>query len=123
MRGLKILYVEDHAVFAEGVRGRILSGHTVQVVPGVAAAWEALGEAEFDVLLVDYDLEDGKGATLVQRMRGCGISTPVIAVSSHGAGNEALAEAGAERVCSKAEVERLPEVLAELLGRAGPGSS
>ena len=120
---MKILYVEDHAVFAEAVRERFLCGHTVQVVSGVAAAWEALGEAEFDVLLVDYDLEDGKGATLVQRMRGCGIPTPVIAVSSHETGNQALAEAGADRVCAKAEVERLPEVLAELLGGEAPGSS
>jgi len=106
-------------VFAEAVSERFLAGHQVQVVPGLAAAWEALGEAEFDVLLVDYDLEDGKGAALVQRLRGCGISTPVVAVSSHEAGNRALAEAGAERVCPKAEVERLPQVLAELSERFG----
>jgi CheY-like chemotaxis protein len=65
---------------------------------------------------VDYDLLDGKGARLVRQLRALEDPTPVVAISAHAAGNEALLEAGANVACPKAEKDRLPEVLGGLLG-------
>jgi len=38
---MKILYVENHAVFADNVTRQFLSEHAVTVVPGIAAAEQA----------------------------------------------------------------------------------
>jgi hypothetical protein len=38
---MKILYVENHAVFAANVTRQFLSQHTVTVVPSIAAARRA----------------------------------------------------------------------------------
>lgn len=40
----------------------------VTVVPSLALARPTLGGRDFHALLVDYDLEDGKGAALVERL-------------------------------------------------------
>jgi hypothetical protein len=53
---MKILYVENHAVFAAQVCQQFLSAHSVQVVPSVAAAKNALASETCDLLIVDYDL-------------------------------------------------------------------
>jgi hypothetical protein len=57
---MKILYVENHAVFAANVTSQFLSQHSVTVAPSLADAHRALGSGSFDLLLVDYDLDDGK---------------------------------------------------------------
>jgi O-acetyl-ADP-ribose deacetylase (regulator of RNase III)/CheY-like chemotaxis protein len=106
-----ILYVEDHAVFADTVVRQFLSQHEVIVVPGLAAARLALKTNSFDLLLVDFDLSDGKGDTLVRQLRQCGNRVVVIGVSSHEAGNEALLRAGAAAVCSKMDFDRIQAVI------------
>ena len=58
---MNILYVENHAVFAASVVHQFLSQHSVTVVSGLSAAHRALKDGNFDLLLVDYDLDDGKG--------------------------------------------------------------
>jgi len=50
---MRILYVENHAVFAASVVGQFLSQHNVTVVPSLAAARQALATDNFDLLLVD----------------------------------------------------------------------
>ncbi|HEY1788585.1 MAG TPA: response regulator, partial [Verrucomicrobiae bacterium] len=95
---MRILYVENHAAFAETVKQKFLSQYSVTIVPSLSEAREKLNESSFDILLVDYDLDDGKGAELVREVRA---STKrkrvvVIGVSSHEEGNAALLKAGAD---------------------------
>jgi DNA-binding response OmpR family regulator len=108
---MKILYVENHAVFAENVKRQFLSHHLVTVVPSLFAARRAmLGEA-FDVVLVDYDLDDGKGDELVRALRLSHSNVAIIGVSSHEEGNAALMRAGAAAVCSKMNFDQIQKVI------------
>ena len=115
---MKILYVENHAIFAEQVCRQFLSTHEVKVVSTLSAAQQSLADEKFDLLIVDYDLDDGKGDELV---RACKILHPVlkiIAASSHDAGNTALIKAGASAVCGKMEFNRIPAVIERLIPTA-----
>ena len=111
---LKILYVEDHADFGERVIQTFLGEHEVTRVPSLALAREAASGFAHDLLLVDYDLEDGKGSSLVRELRGAGFPGLIVAVSAHDEGNEALVRAGANAVCAKRDMPRLGRVLADL---------
>jgi len=102
---VRILYVENHAVFAETVTRQFLSDHSVVVVPSIAAAEDALRGSEFDLLLADYDLDDGKGDELVRRVDGGKMK--IIGVSSHQAGTDALMKAGADMVCGKMDFDEI----------------
>jgi CheY-like chemotaxis protein len=111
---VNILYLENHAVFAEQVVRQFLSAHQVTVVPSLAAARSALGSRNFDLILSDYDLDDGKGAEFVRECRTSHSHVPVIAVSSHKEGNDALVEAGACAVCGKMQFNRIQQVIGGL---------
>jgi DNA-binding response OmpR family regulator len=108
---MRILYVENHSVFAANVIRQFLSQHTVTVAPSLADARRALGAGNFDLLLVDYDLDDGKGDVLVSEVRESGKAVPVIGVSSHDEGNTALIRAGAAAVCSKMQFDEIQSVI------------
>jgi CheY-like chemotaxis protein len=108
---LRILYVENHPVFAANVISQFLSQHSVTVVPSLAEARRVLAAGSFDLLLVDYDLDDGKGDALVNQVHVSGKTVPVIGVSSHEEGNNALLRAGAVAVCSKMHFDRIQSVI------------
>ena len=63
------------------------------------------------MVLSDYDLDDGKGEEFVRERRAAHPLLPIIAVSSHEAGNAALVAAGASAVCSKREFDRIQKVI------------
>ena len=111
---MNILYVENHAIFAEQVSRLFLSGHRVTVVPSLSEARVALGAGCFDVALVDYDLDDGKGDVFVGECRRQYPELPVIGVSAHDAGNAALTRAGAVAICGKMEFSRIGGVIANM---------
>jgi len=118
---VNILYLENHAVFAEQVTGRFLEEHQVTVVPSLAAARSALVKGGFDLVLSDYDVDDGKGEEFVRECRVAQPRLPIIAVSSHEAGNAALVAAGASAVCSKMQFDRIQQVIAKLEHETGVG--
>ena len=70
---MKILYVENHAVFAANVISQFLSEHSVTVAPSLAEARKALATGSFGLLLIDYDLDDGKGDKLLRELRASDI--------------------------------------------------
>ena len=115
---VKILYLENHAVFAEQVIRQFLSAHRVTVVPSLSAARSAFASGSFDVVFSDYDLDDGKGDEFVRECRAKYPSLPIVAVSSHDDGNAALMAAGASVVCGKMEFNRIQQVLARLFREA-----
>ncbi len=108
---MNILYVENHAVFAESVKRQFLSHHLVTIVPSILVAREALLHGTFELLLVDYDLDDGKGDELVRMVRAAGNGIIIIGASSHEEGNAALMRAGATAICSKAEFDDIEKVI------------
>jgi len=111
---MKILFVENHVRFIAAVTKRFLGGHDVTTVPTVARAWAELDGGEFDVVLVDYDLDDGKGDQLVRQIRTASLAVKIVAVSSHEQGNDALIAAGADAICGKMEFSGIAAVLDSL---------
>ena len=111
---MKILFVENHAIFASQVCQLFLSRHAVQVVPSLAAARQALTSESYELLLVDYDLDDGKGDELVRSCRILHPTLKIIAVSAHEAGNAALLKAGACAVCGKMQFDKIQDVIKSL---------
>ena len=111
---MNILYLENHAVFAEQVTRQFLRAHRVNVVPSLAAARSAMTSGGFDLVLSDYDVDDGKGDEFVRECRAAYPRMPIIAVSSHDAGNAALTAAGASAVCAKMDFERIQQVIGGL---------
>ena len=111
---MKILYVENHARFARIAIVSLLGAHDVEVQPSVAAALRALAAREFDALLVDYDLDDGKGDEVVRAAAQLEPRPRVIAVSAHEMGNAALVAAGADAVCGKLKFANIERVLAQV---------
>ena len=110
---MKILYVENHAVFAEQVVRQFLAAHQVTVVSSLSAARNAFLKDTYDLVLSDYDLDDGKGDEFVRECRANHPDLPIIAVSAHDAGNAALLRAGATAVCSKMEFDRISKIISQ----------
>lgn len=111
---MKILYVENHAVFAQQVCQQFLSAHRVRVVSTLASARQALADEQFDLLIADYDLDDGKGDEIVRMCRVLHPHMKIIASSSHDTGNAALMKAGASAVCGKMQFDSITGVIQSL---------
>ena len=111
---MNILYVENHKRFAVIAVERYLSEHTVMVVPSLVAARQALERSRFDLILLDQDLDDGKGTELAAELASQPERPLILAASSHAAGNEALLKAGADGVCSKMEFQGIEVAIARL---------
>jgi CheY-like chemotaxis protein len=101
---MKVLFVENHAVFAAAVVDRFLGEHDVTVLPTVLEALDALRRETFDVVLLDYDRDDVKGDVFLRR-RGARVHVPVVAVSAKPDGNEKLLAAGGGHRRSRARRE------------------
>jgi len=109
---MQILYVENYAIFSRTVVRTFLRDHVVNVVPSLAAARSALAGGDFDVVIVDYDLDDGKGDTLVAELvQGPPPRPRIVASSSNADGNAALRRAGADAVCPKTRIAKINTVL------------
>ena len=119
---MNLLWVENHPQFARVAARQFLGGHTVTIVPSLAAARAALAGGSFGVVLIDFDLDDGKGEELVRELRASPDRPWVVAASSHEAGNRALVEAGADAVCGKLQFARIGEVLGQLAERGPAGA-
>ena len=120
---LHILYVENHAVFATNVINQFLVRHEVTVASSLAEARRLLETGRFDLLLVDYDLDDGKGDALLKELHASGKSVPAIGVSSHDEGNTALLRAGAVSVCSKMQFDRIQSVIDTVTAHRKPDAT
>jgi CheY-like chemotaxis protein len=113
---VRILFVENHAEFTTAVVQTFLGNDEVVVAPSIAAAKACFGALRFDVVLVDYDLDDGKGDELVRWLRAAKPETKIVAVSARETGNEALLAAGADAVCPKLRFSQIQTVLRDLVG-------
>ncbi|WP_146647221.1 response regulator [Labilithrix luteola] len=107
---MKLLFVENHRVFAQTVIDQFLANHEVVLVTTIAEAKRRLSHA-FDAVLVDYDLPDGKGTEVVRALRAIGFGGKIVAVSSREEGNEELRSAGATAICSKKDFRAIGAAL------------
>jgi DNA-binding NarL/FixJ family response regulator len=108
---MRLLWVENHAIFARMAGRQFLAAHELTLVPSLAAAKAALSAHSFDAILVDFDLDDGKGVTLVEFVRQMPGRLAIVATSAHEDGNTALLAAGADAVCPKARFSEIEAVL------------
>ncbi len=111
---MDILWVENHQGFSQIAIKNFLTAHKVTVVPSLAAARVCLTETEYDLVMLDYDLDDGKGTELVQEVVSSPTRPMLIATSSHLTGNQALLDAGAGAICSKMNFAGIEQVIANL---------
>ncbi|BBM86881.1 response regulator [Candidatus Uabimicrobium amorphum] len=108
---MKILYVENNPSFADVVCKCFLKNYNVTIVPTVQGAKELIAKSNFDILLVDYDLDDGKGNEFIAYAKKQKHQSFIIAVSSHKEGNERLKAAGANCICAKAQFDHITEII------------
>ncbi len=108
---MNILWVENHASFARLAVRQFLAAHTVTVVASLSAARAALANEAFETVIVDFDLDDGKGTEIVTALKQAARRPLIVAASSHAEGNRALVAAGADVICAKMEFSRIAEVI------------
>jgi DNA-binding NtrC family response regulator len=112
---MKILYVENHLVFATQVASRFLSTHAETIVPSLSEARRILSVEKFGLVLVDYDLDDGKGAELVSEIQKLFPTLPTIGVSSHQEGNQAKLKEGTKAICAKMDMDRIETIIEHII--------
>ena len=112
---MKILFIENHAVFAKTVTSSFLKNYSVDIVPSIKQAEEKLSLAHYDIALVDYDLDDGKGDQITTKINTLYPETKIIAVSSHSKGNNLILNAGADAICGKMEFQKINNAIASIL--------
>jgi CheY-like chemotaxis protein len=116
---VNILWVKNHSQFARLAARRFLVGHSVTGVPSLAAARAALTGGTFEVVLIDFDLDDGKGPELIPWVKQNPRPPVIVATSAHEAGNRALVDAGADAICGKLEFAEIEGVLRRLVNPFG----
>lgn len=109
--GMRILFVENNTSFAQIVKQQFLSEHDVQIVPSIEAAKAALRINRYGIVLLDYDLDDGKGIELLDNIRTHYPTAKVIAVSAIDTNNIALQKAGVHAVCAKRDFASIGKFL------------
>ena len=67
---LRVLVVEDDPALSEILQDELrAAGHVTSATASVAAALEQLSSSEFDVLLLDMVLPDGRGTDVIRKVR------------------------------------------------------
>lgn len=76
---MRILLIEDDHVLGAAIRDQLrVVGHAVDWVQRLDDAEAALGTIQYELMLLDLNLPDGRGLDLLRKLRGRGDSLPVI---------------------------------------------
>jgi CheY-like chemotaxis protein len=125
--GVRVLVVEDHEDTLNTLR-RLLErrGYVVRIATSVAQALEVAGSFEFDVLVSDIGLPDGRGTELLERLGELrGSRPPSIAMSGYGMEDdlERSRDAGfSEHLTKPVEFAALQQAIARLASDLPPVS-
>src|ERR1700676_2701679 len=121
---LRLFLVEDNDDIAFVTRLCLeRAGHQVTVCHAGADALIVLGQSSFDLVLLDYILEDMRGSELLHRLRHEGNHTPVLMVTAYGdehLATQMLREGALDYVVrdpSSAYLSELPKRVAEAVTR------
>jgi DNA-binding NarL/FixJ family response regulator len=82
----RVLIVEDHPLFSEGLCQMINRQPTTAVcgqVPDAASAMRAVAELKPDLVLVDISLEGGNGIDLIKSLKAKYEELPILVISMH----------------------------------------
>jgi DNA-binding response OmpR family regulator len=79
---VRILMVENHETFAATITGEFLQELHVVRTGSVLEALDLFRTAQFDVALVDFDLDDVKGDIFIRRVREMRSAFPIVAISA-----------------------------------------
>ena len=80
---MRILLIEDDAVLGSAVRDQIAGdGHSVDWVQRLDAAASAIAGVNYDLVLLDLMLPDGRGIPFLRNLRTRGDATPVIILTA-----------------------------------------
>lgn len=120
---MRIAVVEDNVPLARGIAYAFRDeGHAADVFTDGETALAALMEAEPDAIVLDVNLPDLDGITLLRRLRAGGRSAPVLLLTARGDLDDRVAglDAGADDYLVKPfEIEELAARIRALLRRRG----
>lgn len=81
---MRVLLVEDDHVIGSAVRDHITaSGHGVDWAQRLDIARDSLAVVDYELILLDMSLPDGRGLDLLGEIRAGGADTPVIIITAH----------------------------------------
>ena len=112
---MRLLLVEDDLMVASGIKlGLSNAGYTVDWVGSAERAEQALDKDSFDLAIVDIGLPGIDGLALTQRLRGRGLTMPVLILTARDALHDRVQglDLGADDYMLKPF--ELPELLARL---------
>lgn len=80
---MRLLLVEDAVSLGEAVRDQIAEeGHAVDWMQCLAHAETSMATTDYDLILLDLMLPDGKGVDFLKQLRKSGNTTPVIILTA-----------------------------------------
>ncbi len=85
MREIRILMVDDHNLFREGLSRLLEASPTFQIVGQCATGAEAvsaLSRTAADVVLLDYDLGEERGSSLLTKLKNCQRDVKILMVTA-----------------------------------------
>jgi DNA-binding NarL/FixJ family response regulator len=104
-RVIKVLLVDDHAMFREGLARMLATEQDLEVIGEVASAAEALTllNSRTDVVLLDVDLGQERALEFVERAKSAAFQGRILIVTAGISGREAvqLVEAGVAGILHK----------------------
>ncbi|MFQ5623596.1 MAG: response regulator [Paracoccaceae bacterium] len=81
---MRVLLIEDDHVIGIAVRDHIAAdGHGVDWTQRLEGARDALSVVDYELILLDMSLPDGRGMDLLGEIRGRGTDTPIIIITAH----------------------------------------
>ena len=123
MNDIRLLIVDDHSLFREGLVRLLSSEPGFQVVGScghLKAALDVLDREPVDMVLLDYDLETEQGSKFLEEAKRRGKSPKVLMVTAgmNSVGMMSVMEAGASGIFLK---HSPPSQLAEAIRRVADG--
>src|SRR3954453_6842384 len=83
-----VLIVEDERLLARNIKNFLASeGHEVEAVDSVAAGRRRYKDIQPDVVLLDHNLPDGTGMSLLDEIRAEDRWTKLVMMTAHGGGD------------------------------------
>ncbi len=79
---MRILLIEDEPLLGEAVATHLKKIHAVDWLQSLDAASEAMQTVAYDLLLLDLNLPDGHGLSLLRSVRQSGEPVPVIIITA-----------------------------------------